>query len=294
MTIKADLLFKQVKDVSSRLTKISVKNNYHVQDKVDFTETIDMDQWFFSPEIISLYGSDVYCQLSEDQKKKLSFFEAINFFSINIHGEKALLEGLTNRLYSNDTAEIDQYIHHFVDEENKHMFLFGNFCQKYAGKIYSDRKINFPRDYANGEEEFLFYLNVFVFEEIVDFYNLTMGKDERLDKICQVINQNHHEDESRHLAFGRVMINYLFQKHKDEWGEDLTNKIRSYITGFFQMTWKEYYNPDIYLDAGIPNHYQISQQIYNSINAQEFRKKASRSAIQYLLKCGIILEEIKV
>ena len=127
MTIKADLLFKQVKDVSTRLTKISVKNNYHVQDKVDFTETIDMDQWFFSPEIISLYGSDVYCQLSEDQKKKLSFFEAINFFSINIHGEQSLLDGLTNRLYSNDTAEIDQYIHHFVDEENKHMFLFGNF-----------------------------------------------------------------------------------------------------------------------------------------------------------------------
>lgn len=287
-------LLKQLRDVSARLTKVSVKNNYHVQDKVHFKDEMDRNQWFFSPELISIYGSEAYNALTEEQKKQLSFFEAINFFSINIHGEKALLEGLTHQLYENEYPEIDQYIHHFVDEENKHMYLFGNFCQKYAGKIYSDRKINFDRDYVTGEEEFLFYLKVFVFEEIVDYYNVTMGKDHLLEKTCQAINQNHHDDESRHLAFGRVMINYLFQKHKEEWGEELINKIRSYIIGFYQMTWREYYNPDIYQDVGISGHYQLAEATYNSAIAQEYRARVSRSSIQYLLKCGILSEEIKI
>lgn len=287
-------LEKQLRDVSGRLTTVSVKNNYHVQEKVKFPEVMNRDQWFFSPELLSLYDTDVYQQLNEEKKKELSFYEAVNFFCINIHGEKALLEGLTHRLYESEHSEIDQYIHHFVDEENKHMYLFGNFCQKYAKKIYSDRKINFPRDYVEGEEEFLFYLKVFIFEEIVDFYNLNMGKDSRLEKTCQAINQNHHEDESRHLAFGRVMINYLFQKNKSSWSDDVLARIRNYISSFYQMTWREYYNPDMYKDLGLEDHYQLAEGIYHSEKARAHRNRVSRNSINYLLKCGILLEEIKL
>lgn len=288
------ILEKQLREASSRLTKISVKNNYHVQEKVIFPEDMNLDQWFFSPELSSLSGTSYFIGLSDENKKLLSFYEAINFFCINIHGEKALLEGLTHRLYESDHSEIDQYLHHFIDEENKHMFLFGNFCQKYAKKIYTDRKINFPKEYAAGEEEFLFYIKVFIFEEIVDYYNLTMGKDVRLEKTCQAINQNHHEDESRHLAFGRVMINYLFHRYKTAWTNQELVKIRQYIASFYQMTWREYYNPDVYKDIGIENPYKVAEEVYASAAARAYRMKVSHNSLQYLLKCEILLEEISL
>ena len=61
-------------------------------------ERLDGDQWSTSPELISIYGSQAYEAMSEPERKRLSFYEAVNFFSLNIHGEKALVEGLAARL----------------------------------------------------------------------------------------------------------------------------------------------------------------------------------------------------
>ena len=63
----------------------------------------------------------------------------------------ALMEGLARRLYAGggDSHRL-AYLHHFLDEENKHMVCFGGFCTRYAGKIYPDRKVAFPREYARG------------------------------------------------------------------------------------------------------------------------------------------------
>src|SRR6266705_194388 len=63
--------------------------------------------------------------------------------NLNIHGEKALVEGLARKLYEREKREISPYLHHFLDEENKHMVYFGEFCTRYAGKIYPDKKLIF-------------------------------------------------------------------------------------------------------------------------------------------------------
>ena len=203
----------EISQIAKRLSTQSVKGFYNPYELIQFPESINRENWFITPELISIYGSPQWEALTDQQKKDLAFYETLNFFSINIHGEKSLLEGLGRRLYESDLPQVSEYLHHFIDEENKHMYFFGTFCAKYAGKIYADRKFNFPREYAPGEEELLFFIKVFVFEEIVDFYNLTTGKDERVDSLSRQINQNHHEDETRHLAFGRIILNDLFQKY---------------------------------------------------------------------------------
>ena len=42
------------------------------------------------------------------------------------------MQGLAARLYRSDLAEIADYLHHFLDEENKHSVYFGGFCPRYA------------------------------------------------------------------------------------------------------------------------------------------------------------------
>src|SRR5207244_844073 len=143
--------------------------------------------------------------------------EAVNFYSLNIHGEKALLEGLAHRLYQPDLSEVSKYLHHFLDEENKHMVYFGEFCLRYAGKIYRDRKVAFPREYERGEEDFLFFGRVMIFEEIVDYFNRRMGNDERLSTVAREINRLHHSDEARHLTFGRRIVKELFEQWRPSW-----------------------------------------------------------------------------
>lgn len=279
-----------ISQVAKKLTAQSIKGFYNPFTHIQFPETLDKNQWFVSPELISIYGTPEWHALSEEQQKKLSFFEEVNFFSLNVHGEKSLLEGLTRRLYESENQDVTDYIHHFIDEENKHMYFFGTFCEKYAGKIYPDRKIVFPREYAPGEEEFLFFIKVFVFEEIVDYYNLTTARDERVMQLSRDINANHHEDEVRHLAFGRVILQDMFKTFSLQWSAETLAGIREYIRGYYITTWREYYNPDIYVDVGIEEPYDLASRVFESDKAREHRAKASRASLNYLKKCGIIEE----
>lgn len=236
-------------DSVKKLCDASVKSFLNPYSYISWPEAMDRNQWFISPELISIFGTPEFEALDEHEKKRLSFYEAVNFFSLNIHGEKPLVEGLARRLYSKTFSEYVEYLHHFLDEENKHMIYFGGFCQRYVGKIYRDRKMSIPREYAPGEEDFLFFAKVMIFEEIVDVYNVQISLDERVEKTARQINNIHHLEEARHLVFGRQMVKHLFQQHSPNWDAETLESVQSYLSNYIVATWKEYYNPDVYRDA---------------------------------------------
>src|SRR6185295_3917673 len=139
------------------------------------------------------------------------------------------------------------YLHHFLDEENKHLVYFGGFCRRYAGKVYPDRKLDFPRKYAPGEEDFLFFARVLVFEELADVHNQRMAGDERLAPIARRINLIHHLEETRHLVFGRQIVAELFERHAPGWSSGVLDGLRGYLAAWIVATWREYYNPEVYV-----------------------------------------------
>lgn len=237
---------------------------------IEWPAALDREAWHLSPELLSLYGTPAYESLDEGARKRLSFFEAVNFFSLNVHGEKSLVAGLAQRLYRGDRGPLgdgagrtssaralpnhDAYLHHFLEEENRHMGWFGGFCRRYAGGIYPDKKMALPpaADAAEGEEDFLFYAKVMIFEEIADAYNARCARDERLHPLARRIHALHHRDEARHLAFGRRVARDLFAKHAPAWDAAARERVQGYLSGYLEATWKEYYNPRAYADSGLP------------------------------------------
>src|ERR1700733_12355795 len=99
--------------VTDKLSDLSEQNFYSPYDRLEFPKSLRNEQdqhWFFAPELISVFGMPEYEALSEPKKKQLSFYEAINFFSINIHGEKSLMEGLAERLYEKNNEGTSRYL----------------------------------------------------------------------------------------------------------------------------------------------------------------------------------------
>jgi hypothetical protein len=274
-----------------KLCDASVKDYINPYSFLDWPEALDLEQWFTSPELISLYGTDVYERLTEGEKKRLSFYEAVNFFSLNINGEKSLVQGLAERLYRRGNDEITRYLHHFLDEENKHMVYFGGFCTRYAGKIYPDKKMIFPRDYEPGEQDFLFFAKVLIFEEIVDVYNVAMSRDERLVPLARQINLLHHRDEARHLVFGRQLVRDLFAVHAPRWSDETRLRVCDYLKGYLTSAWKEYYNPDVYRDAGLEDPFEIQEMAFKSAGARAHRNRVSNGCIHFLLENNILDQE---
>ena len=284
------LKLKTVADTVQKLCSASRRHYVNPFADADWPESI-ADQWCTSPELISLYGTGIYEGLSIEQQQWLSFCEAVNFFSLNIHGEKSLIEGLAHRLYRKGNEVVSPYIHHFLDEENKHMTYFGGFCLRYAGKVYPDRKMVFARDYAFGEEDVLFFAKVLVFEEIVDAYNRRMARDERLAPIIRRINHLHHRDESRHLAFGRVVLKHLVERYAPSWSLEIRERIAEYLKHYITATWKEYFNPAVYKDAGLNDPFGLQEEVFRTPATRAHLLQVTAGCIRFLKETGILLEE---
>jgi len=282
---------EQFQSIVDRLCEISRNVFLNPHTAVEWPASIGDDEWCMAPELVSIFGTPAWEALTEAQQKKLAFFEAVNFFSMNINGEKALLEGLSKRLYTRERPEISPYIHHFVDEENKHMLYFWTFCQRYAGKTYPDKKLTLTGNPSPKEADFLFFLKVLIFEEIVDIYNVRMSKDDRLPPVVRKINLLHHQDETRHLVFGRMIVKQLWEELAPTLPAERIAEIRDYTATYLQTTWREYYNPDVYRDAGLAEPYKVYQAALASEVTRAHRRKISEKCVRFLLDINVLTEE---
>lgn len=258
---------------------------------LEWPEQFPEGAWAFSPELLSLSGLPVLETFSEEQLKRLALLEAGNFFSLNINGEKSLIEGLARQCYRPQTHAVTSYIHHFLEEESRHMRTFGAFCLKYVGKTYPDKKMVFEREYAEGEEDFLFWTKVMIFEETADSYNVYMAADERLHPLVRGIHKMHHHDESRHLAFGRQMVREIWAEHSPKWDATVIQGIRAYLNSYATSVWREYHNPEVYRDMGLADAYALFKASFDGPMARERRAKMSAKPIKFLVGLGVFEED---
>jgi hypothetical protein len=274
-----------------RLSELSREKYANPYEAVDWPESIDpAADWFFAPELSSLYGTPYWASLDDAGAHMLAFEEAANFFSLNIHGEKALMEGLATRLYRPDLADIVDYLHHFLDEENKHSVYFGGFCRRYA-RVYRSRHVPFSGTPEREVSDLLFFAKVLIFEELADRYNVLQGKDERLHRLARFINAAHHADESRHLVFNRAIVKAFWAAYSPGWDAERRTEIAAYLGQFFATTWREYYNPDVYAACGFDDPWQVADDAWSAPGQRAHRRRVSTKCLRFLLSTGLLTEE---
>jgi hypothetical protein len=277
-------------DFDRFLRRLSAASEQHLLDPaaLSWPDAVDPDGWYFTPELISLYGTPCWAGLDERQKKRLSFCEAVNFFSMNVHGEKYLISEISRHLYQDDAAELSRYLLHFVAEESRHMMCFAGFCTRYAGGIYTDRSVH-PAGSGDAElDRFLLFARINVFEEIVDHYNRAMACDERLVPIAREINRIHHIEELRHLAFGRRFLSQCIDRHVSDWDERRRGELRHHLSGYLQCVWKQYCSPDAYADAGIEKAFDIWREAAASAAVTRHRARINGKRLGFLRKLALL------
>jgi hypothetical protein len=254
----------------------------------DWPEALDKTQWFMSPELVTLHGTDLWETLREEERKVLSFYELTNFFSLVLAGERLLLQRMARLLQHPTYAEVTPYLHHFIDEENKHMVWFGTFCRKYARKIYPTRHYPLAAELAPGEEELQFWVSVLVFEEMGDYFNATIAADDRVEPLSRAINRVHHREESRHLAFGRAITREVFESNWPRWDAATRVRVRRYVEQFLIAEFRDYFNPAVYRDAGLADAYAVRERALASAAARARFEVVTARCVEVLMAAGII------
>lgn len=276
-------------EIAEKLTRASQKFFYDVTTKLEWPATLDHSEWCMSPELVSLYGTPLWESMDDEARRKLAFYEIAGFFSLTLNGERPLLEGMSHRLYTLEKRlPVLEYLHHFLDEENKHMMMFSGYLRRYVGKVYPEKKIPFARPMAKGEEDIAFFLKVLIVEELSDYYNVYMGHDDRLPKIVRDINWTHHVDEARHVHFGRNYMKSLWDEHTPGWSDEQMASFRAWLVDYINASWRDFYHPGVYKDAGFADPYAARKMAIESPVCRAHRQKCSERFLSNLVASGVL------
>lgn len=273
-----------------RLSEKATADYYNPFTTFDWPDTIPGDVHWMSPELLTVHGTEEADKLTEAQLLALSRWESVNFYSLNVHGIRELLIEVMRRVHTPGFEVPSEFFHHFVGEENDHMWFFATFCLRYGGRIYPEKKVRSAGPTADPRvENFLVFARILVFEQIVDHYNLHLAQDERLHPTIRHINRLHHQDESRHIAFGRRLVQLLWEG-LEEAGltEPEREDIRAYLGRYITHSVESFYSPAVYRDAGIPEGFALRQRLLAHPARRAAHERVLRKTTDSLSRMGVL------
>ncbi|HRV69316.1 MAG TPA: diiron oxygenase, partial [Marmoricola sp.] len=91
--------------------------------------------WYVVPEQLSIYGTELYDELSPPDKHRLSRFEAALWASNTVHGEDQVLGGLAPR------GDLHYFVGVFAAEEVNHQQMFRSYLQHLGVELLPTRAV---------------------------------------------------------------------------------------------------------------------------------------------------------
>ncbi|WP_314219539.1 diiron oxygenase [Streptomyces zaehneri] len=278
-----------------RLEHLAESGYYNPYTMFDWPDAIEPDLPWMSESLTTLAGTPMWDELTREQQIALTRFEAINFFSLNIHGIRELMSEVVMRIHERAYADVSEFLHHFIGEENEHMWFFAQFCLRYGGKLYPGQptlKADSVEHLSPVARELIVFARILIFEEIVDYYNAHMATDQTLPPIAREINRVHHQDESRHVAFGRMIFTSLLgqvaRRDRDE-----VPVVAGYLENYLQYSIGTLYNPAAYRDAGIPDALALRRRALHHPARVKAHDEVLKRTRRFLSKAGVGREVVK-
>jgi hypothetical protein len=273
----------------ARIIDMSVDTYYNPYKTFQWPDELPEEQWWMSPNLMTIHNTRFVETLSVQQQMALSKWESIHFYSLNVHGIRELLLEVIKRVQMPGFELESEFFHHFIGEENEHMWFFATFCNKYGNKIYADKKLKINLEVIDPDiESFLVFSRILIFEEIVDYFNIRMGRDETLHPIIRQVNSIHHQDESRHIAFGRELVNQLFQRVSAKHPPERLQELDSYLQRYIQASVHSLYSPTAYKDAGIPEPHKVRNELLEDPARKAENRKIVKRTVDYFVHNGIL------
>ncbi len=277
----------------NRLENMAESGYYNPYTLFDWPEKLESDRPWMSENLVSLAGTEMWDELAREQQLDLTKYEALNFFSLNVHGIRELLSEVVLRIHTRIYHGASEFLHHFIGEENEHMWFFARFCERYGGKLYPPQPsllVTAVEGLGAQATELVVFARILIFEEIVDYFNAAMATDESLPFIAREINRVHHQDESRHVAFGRQIFVDLLQQMKAKSPEDVPAVAR-YLESYLGYSLGSLYNPAVYRDTGLPNPIALRRRALTHPARIEAHGQILKRTRRFLNKCGLGVTE---
>jgi hypothetical protein len=204
-----------IEPVSDRLLKSSARHSYDPEVDLDWDAPLVDGLWFMQPERLSLYGTDLWDRMSEEQRIELSKHEVASISSVGLWFELILMQMMVRDLYSADPRS--QRMHYALTEvgdECRHSLMFGKAIDRVGAPAYGPppaihRLGRLMKSIGVGASA---YASILVAEEILDRWQRELMKDERVQPLVRMVCRIHVLEEARHMTFARDEVEAMMPK----------------------------------------------------------------------------------
>lgn len=278
----------RLETASRALCRISIRRYANPHTLFEWPETVPSDRWAMSESLTPLFAHPLYSSFDDETRWRYHLLEAANFFSLNIAGEREQLMGVARRLHGSKSTAVSEYLQHLLHEENAHSVVFARFCRTYVGGIYPNVHAHLPREYLPGEEDIVFFSRILIFEELATHFNVQIAGDEDVWPLARQINAYHAQDESRHIAFGRRVIEDLWDTHALRWSGEDRARVGAYLRNYLEITMRGYVNPTVFRQLGLPQNARLLRdEVLRSEGRQSVHAATTRRVEKFFQKMGV-------
>lgn len=233
-----------------RLLNSSARHSYDPEVDLDWDAPEVPGLWWMQPERMSLYGTKLWDELSEEQRIELSKHEVASIASVGLWFEIVLMQLLLKDVYRSDpTSPRTHYALTEIADECRHSTMFGRAIGTFGVPAYGPRE---PlRTLAKAGPAILrgasAYAGILIGEEPVDRWQRAAMNDESLQPLIRMVSRIHVLEEARHVTFARDELEKSVRglnRRELLWHQTVTAQIA-------YATMRSLVHPDVYASVGI-------------------------------------------
>jgi hypothetical protein len=191
---------------AQRLLGSSSKNSYDPLLDIDWDADLPGDMAYLPLERVSLYGTELWDELTPEQRVELSKHEICSIASTGLWFEIILIQMLAREAYRRDPRDaITQYALTEVGDETRHVIMFAKAIERLGCPEYRPPWLvhHLARLYKATGRGPAMYAPVLVAEEVTDRLQRSTMHDETIHPLIRMVNRIHVVEEARHVRFAR-------------------------------------------------------------------------------------------
>ncbi|MFI5532097.1 diiron oxygenase [Kitasatospora sp. NPDC051853] len=191
---------------AERLLASSARLSFDPLTEVDWDTPPLPGRYFCPPHHLSLYGTELWAGLSEEQRIELSKHEVASVASLGIWFEEILMQMLLRHAFDRDpTSAHVQYALTEIADECRHSVMFARMISWMGVPAYGPGRLSHElgRIFKAISTHSQTFGGTMYVEEILDAFQRELMNDESLQPLTRQVSRIHVIEESRHITYAR-------------------------------------------------------------------------------------------
>ncbi|MBN9109521.1 MAG: diiron oxygenase [Pseudonocardia sp.] len=271
---------------ADRLLRSSLDHSYEPSIDIDWDAPLVDGAWGLPEHRVSLYGTELWEGLTDEQRRTLSIHEVSSVARIGLWFEIILMQMLLRYAYDRDPRRSHiQYALTEIADECRHSIMFARMTERYGVPDYAPAGLTHElgRLFKTiGYGPAMFAGTLFV-EEILDQLQREAMKDETVQPLTRAVNKIHVTEEARHVRYAREELIRIMPR---------TNAVQKQIGRYLSariafVVARNLIHADVYASVGIDPEVGKAAALANPHHRDTLRWSA-RKLVPFLREQGLI------